>query len=103
MRVHHGAQPRRFRRPAHTPDLPVAQEYPLLRHEPVNGALWIAGARPLRQAIHQGHVGQPDSAIIGRVLSQREFSVQLDVVDRGVFRILLDEASRALFELRGIL
>src|SRR5688572_9449506 len=62
-----------------TPHLAPAEEESLLRSEPVDLVLLLAS-----QHVEQCHIGDPQTAVIRNVLTERQFAVQLQVADRGV-------------------
>src|SRR5206468_3275256 len=79
------------------PDLGEAEEEALLGGEAVDRPL-----RPAGELLLERRVGDPQTAVVGDVLAQGQAAVDLDVVDRGVARVLVGNAARPLLELRGV-
>ena len=55
------------------------------------------------ERIHERHKREPQAAIVGRVLAERQFSIDVNIVDRLERRVLLNETLGAFFELLGVL
>src|SRR5205823_1405720 len=75
------------------PDLAPAEKDALFRRKAVEGLRRLAGG-----ARQIGHQRDAQAAVVRGVLPERQLAVQLDVVDRGEARILVDEALRAILE-----
>ena len=79
------------------PALTVAHEEPLFRRETVDGL-----SRRGRQRRDVGHQRNPQTAVVGGILAERQLAVHLDVVHRGEVRILVDDAGGPLLEAFGV-
>src|SRR6202522_554509 len=98
MRVNLSAHPGCFRPHILAPDLRVSEEKTLLRREAVD-----LGLRLAVQRLHQGHERQVHAPVVGRIFSQRQFAVQMDVIHRREGGIFFYETIRPLLEFGGIL
>src|SRR6185295_238006 len=98
MRIRQSVQTRGFLLRVLAPALRVAYEEALLRSELIDLGQALAG-----NLVEKRHVGDPQSAVIGRILAQSELAVQLDVFGYGELRVLIRQAVRALFEFRRVL
>jgi hypothetical protein len=83
-----------------SPQVPLgkADEETLLGGEASDGLELFSGGGGF-----PGAVGEDQAAQIGDVLAEREFAVDLDLVNDGVLRILIGDAGGALDEFAGVL
>src|SRR5579862_4981530 len=96
MRISLYLQPKLLRAGIAAPTLSVSEEE--LLHRSV--AVLFGGevdVLPLRIR-EKRYVGQPESAVVGRVLTQRQFAVYLHVIDRDEIVVLLHFAVRFFFK-----
>src|SRR5271156_1002793 len=97
MRIDGGTEPFGFVARIRTPALPVSDEETLLRRESFERFEGLS----LRILLPR-HVSQNHSAQIGDIFAERQFSVDLNLVQNYILRILIRDATGALLKRFGI-
>src|ERR1700678_712480 len=97
MWIDGGTQPFSFVARVRTPALPISDEETLLRRESFERFEGL-----ILLILLPRHVSQNHSAQMGDIFTQRQFSVELNVIQNYILRILIRDATGALVKCFGV-